>query len=517
MAIQTETVDDLFERYGRPYRLLVTVSGMTASFVMVLSGTIVNVAVPDVMGAYGIGQDQAQLMATSFNVAMTTCQLLNAWVIAVFGQRYGYTLTLILFTTGSIIAGLADSFGMLVAGRVLQGMATGIIQPLIMVTVFQVFPEDRRGFAMGIYSMGLVLAVAVGPPVGGFALEVLSWRYIFWLPLPLLLVSLPFGLIFLPSVRKQGGQAFDWVGYILIAVTLFCIMTVLTDGPRKGWTSDYILLLVLLGTVTGVSFVKSQRRSGSTLIDISLFQNKHFVIVLFVTFFSGIGNFTTTYSFPVFTQLVQGLSPLDAGFSLLPGMLLAVCMVPFTGHLADKLEPGKAMMFGLFILGVGTLPMGWADVNTPLLLVMIYGAIGRFGTTFVQPFIMSTALRSLSAEKLNAGAGTVNFVRQTGGSLGTNAWVVFVDQRTFYHNEGLAMTQDASNASSRELLDSVIRLLNEAGVAEVVQHPGALHYLSDVVYAQGITRAFQDGFWVLAIVYLIALIPAWILSQTRRR
>ena len=233
MAFQTETVDDLFERYGRPYRLLVTVSGMTASFVMVLSGTIVNVAVPDVMGAYGIGQDQAQLMATSFNVAMTTCQLLNAWVIAVFGQRYGYTLTLILFTTGIIIAGLADSFGMLVAGRVLQGMATGIIQPLIMVTVFQVFPEERRGFAMGIYSMGLVLAVAVGPPVGGFALEVLSWRYIFWLPLPLLLVSLPFGLIFLPSVRKQGGQAFDWIGYILIAVTLFCIMTVLQTARAK--------------------------------------------------------------------------------------------------------------------------------------------------------------------------------------------------------------------------------------------------------------------------------------------
>ena len=177
MTFQTETVDDLFGRYGRPYRVLVTVSGMTASFVMVLSGTIVNVAVPDVMGAYGVGQDQAQLMATSFNVAMTTCQLLNAWVVAVFGQRYGYTLTLIIFTVGSVIAGLADSFGML-AGRVIQGMATGIIQPLIMVTVFQVFPEERRGFAMGIYSMGLVLAVAMGPPVGGLALEVLSWRYL---------------------------------------------------------------------------------------------------------------------------------------------------------------------------------------------------------------------------------------------------------------------------------------------------------------------------------------------------
>lgn len=515
MAFQTETVDDLFARFGSNYRILVTVSGMTASFVMVLSGTIVNVAIPDVMGAYGVGQYQAQLLATSFNVAMTTCQLLNAWVVAVLGQRYGYIATLLVFVTGSVVAGLADSFGMLVAGRVLQGMATGIIQPLIMVTVFQVFPENRRGFALGIYSMGLVLAIAFGPPVGGLALEVLNWRYIFWLPLPLLLLSLPFGMVFMPSVRRTGGQPFDWLGYALIAATLFCIMTVLTDGPRKGWTSDYILLLCLFGTCTGIGFVKSQRRDAETLIDISLFQNRHFVIVLFVTFFSGVGNFATTYAFPVFTQLVQGLSPLDAGFSLLPGMLLAVMLVPFTGHLADRLEPGKAMMFGLAVLGIGTLPMAWADVNTSLYIVMIYGAIGRFGTTFVQPFLMNTALRSLDRERLNAGAGTVNFVRQTGGSLGTNAWVVFVDQRAIHHSEAFTATQTPSNESSRELISAITRLFSEAGVSEAVRMPGAFHYLGEIIYAQGITRAFQDGFMILAIAYLIALLPAWVLSRTR--
>ena len=110
MVLPTETVDDLFGRFGRQYRVLVTLSGMSASFIMVLSGTIVNVAVPDVMGAYGVGQDRAQLLATAFNVAMTTCQLLNAWVVAVFGQRYGFTLTLILFTIGSFVAGFCGKF-----------------------------------------------------------------------------------------------------------------------------------------------------------------------------------------------------------------------------------------------------------------------------------------------------------------------------------------------------------------------------------------------------------------------
>ncbi|MEC7537176.1 MAG: MFS transporter, partial [Pseudomonadota bacterium] len=128
------SVDDLFRRYGDSYRVLVTAAGMTASFVMVISSTIVNVAIPDVMGAFGIGQDQAQLMATAFNVAMVTSQLLNAWVVTVFGQRYGFCGTLLVFTIGSFIGGFAEDYGMIVFGRVLQGAAAGCIQPLIMVT-----------------------------------------------------------------------------------------------------------------------------------------------------------------------------------------------------------------------------------------------------------------------------------------------------------------------------------------------------------------------------------------------
>ena len=124
-----------------------TVTGMLAAFTMVIASTIVNVAVPDVIGAFGVSQSEVQLMATAFNIAMTTGQLLNAWAVSVFGQRYGYAATLALFSVGSVFAGAADSFDMIVIGRVMQGAAAGIIQPLIMVTLFRAFPEGRRGQA----------------------------------------------------------------------------------------------------------------------------------------------------------------------------------------------------------------------------------------------------------------------------------------------------------------------------------------------------------------------------------
>ena len=511
-----ESVDDLFRRYGDSYRVLVTAAGMTASFVMVISSTIVNVAIPDVMGAFGIGQDQAQLMATAFNVAMVTSQLLNAWVVAVFGQRYGFCGTLLVFTIGSFIGGFAEDYGMIVFGRVLQGAAAGCIQPLIMVTIFQVFPADRRGFAMGVYGMGLTLAVGLGPVLGGVAIDLLDWRYIFIAPIPLVFLALGLGFIFMPSVRKEGGQAFDWVGYALINIALFCCMTALTDGQREGWVSNYTTVYSLIALACGIGFVLWQARGGETLIDVSLFRNRNFALCAIIAFTFGMGNFGTAYAVPVFGQLVQGQTALDAGNMMLPAALIVVLALPFTGRLADVISPRVGIMAGLALFCLGTLPMAGADANTPYLHLVLFAVVARGGMSFTMPFIMSTALRTLRPEQLNAGGGTINFCRQLGGSLGLNAWVVFLEVRTHYHSDILAATQSADNTSSREMLSDVGRILGEAGVPSSIHEPGSLHYLGQVVHAQANTIGFQDGFLILAISFLFAMIPAWLLGRSRR-
>ena len=371
MAAAAESVDDLFLRYGSSYRFLVTAAGMTASFVMVISSTIVNVH----SGRHGClwhRPDQAQLMATAFNVAMVTSQLLNAWVVAVFGQRHGFTGTLIIFATGSFIGGFADEFGVIVFGRVLQGAAAGCIQPLIMVTIFQVFPQDKRGFAMGIYGMGLTLAVGLGPVLGGIAIELLDWRYIFLAPVPLVFLALGMGILFMPSVRKPGGQAFDWMGYGLINVVLFCCMTALTDGQREGWVSNYTTGYGLIALAAGVGFVIWQARGGETLIDVSLFWNRNFALCSMIAFTFGMGNFGTAYAVPVFGQLVQGQTALDAGNMMLPAALVVFLALPFTGRMADVISPRVGIMAGLSLFALGTLPMASADANTPYFHLVLF-------------------------------------------------------------------------------------------------------------------------------------------------
>ena len=510
--MRAESVDVLFDRFGPSYQLFVTVTGMTASFVMVVSGGIVNVAVPDVMGTFGIGLDQAQLMTTAFNVAMTTSQLLNAWVIAVFGQRIGFTATLIIFTIGSLICGFADDFSFVVLGRTMQGFSAGVIQPLVMVTIFQVFPSDRRGAAMGLYGMALSLAVAIGPAFGGIAIEALNWRSIFFVPLPLVVIAFGAGLVFMPSYRDAKEQPFDWTGYGLIIVTLYCIMTGLTDGQRDGWVSNTIVSYFVVAAVAAVAFLRSQLRRGSTLVDLSLFRNREYTSIIIITLIFGIGNFGTGYAVPVFGQLVQGMTPFAAGLVVMPAALAVAVALPFTGRLADTISPRLGIMTGLGLFAMGSALMIDADVNTPYLNIMAYYMISRFGMAFTMPFLMNSALRSLPPEQLNAGAGMVNFCRQLGGSLGTNAWVVFVQMRTQFHSDALTATQDSSNAASRELLEGVGQMLREAGVPETVTEPGALHFLGQMIEAQALTMGFQDGFLFFVVVFMIAMLPAWMLG-----
>jgi len=514
--VNPESIDDLFTRFGPRYRWLVTVTGMTASFTMVLTGTIVNVAIPDVMGTYGVGQDKAQFLQTAFITTMTASQLLNAWVISKLGQRLTFVSVLILFIVGGVICGVSPSLDGIIFGRVLQGFAAGIVQPLVMATLFRVFPREQRGFAMGIYGVGLMLALGFGPVVGGITADAFNWRMIFYVPLPLVLIALAGGSVFMPSRRPDGPtKRFDWIGYILLCTALYCLMMVIGTGQREGWGSDTIVAMTLIGGCAGFGFVISQFRAESSLLDMSLLGNSQFSSAVFIAFVFGAGNFAITYAIPVFGQLVQGYTPTIAGLLLLPASLLVVFMLPFTGRLSDRVAPSYPIMGGLALFALAAAFLGGVDVNSTFWTVAFFGLVGRFGMAFITPSLMATAMRSVPAEKLNQASGTINFFRQLGGAMGINTLVVALEWRTQFHADALTQTQTAGNVATRELLRHVETLLGAAGVPASKQIPLSLGHLGQIVQAQANTAGFQDGFMLIAIVFVLALIPAYVLSRIR--
>ncbi len=512
-----ESVEALYARFGPAYRWLVTLTGMTASFTMVLTGTVVAVAVPDVMGAYGVGQDRAQLLTTGFIVAMTASQLLNTWFVARFGQRHSFLLVLALFFLGGLMAAFGPTLDFIIAGRVIQGFASGVVQPLVMVTVFQVFPPNRRGTAMGVYTMALALALGFGPVVGGVTIDLLSWRHIFVITLPLVVIAFFLGMVFMPQVRPRPPfPRFDWQGYALLCTALFCLMSVLSTGLRLGWTSDIILFQAALGTVSGGLFMVSQMRANSSLLDLSLLRNKAFAAAVAIAVVFGAGNFATSYAIPVFGQLVQGQTATEAGILLLPASVLVVAMLPLTGRASDIAPTWIPVMGGLLCFAAGAALLSGADANTPYWAVAFFAGISRFGMAWINPALMTAALSALPQSRLNQAGGAINFFRQLGGGTGTGVIVLVLESRMQVYSEALAATQTPDNAASRDLLTGLVMLLDRAGLPEAETRRAALDWLGQAVHAQATAFGFQDGFLALAALFVLALLPAWALARASR-
>jgi EmrB/QacA subfamily drug resistance transporter len=508
------TIKDRFAQYGPHYRYFVAFAGMLGVMSMVLSITIVNVAVPSVMGAFGIGLDLAQWMATAFIATMTISQLLNTWLVEAFGQRMTFLLIIVVFFIGTAIAALSPTYDFIILGRVLQGFSAGVSQPLVMVLLFQVFPENRRGLAMGLYGMAIMLAPGIGPFIGGLAIDTFSWRYIFYIPLPLCAVAFVLGALLMPGpIEWRRLPPFDWSGIIVLIIALINLLSAMADGQRYGWTSDLIMTRAVTAFVAIGIFAVLQLRSKSPLLDMSLFANPAFSAAVLVATVFGFGNMASSYAIPVFVQTVSGYSATEAGLVLIPAGVVLMALFPFSGRFADRVPAHYPIMFGVLFFALGSALMTTADTNTTFWTVAIFTMIGRFGMGLIMPPLVSSAMKTLRPDQLNRGSGALNFMRQLGGSVGINSLVLLISQRTQFHSDALTTTQTAANPVSREFLDAVQNLLDESGVPAAIHEPGALHYLGSVIEAQAMTLGFQDGFSCISIVFICALIPVWILKR----
>lgn len=489
---------------------------MSGAIAMVLSATIANVAVPTVMGAFGVGQDQAQWLSTGFVATMVASQLLSAWFGAALGTRGTFLMLNVVYLVGTAIAFFSPSFEGIVAGRVLQGFSAGIVQPLTMALLFTQFPRDRRGQAMAIHSMGIQIAPMLGPMIGGLVIDSLGWREIFLLPLPVCILGMVLGTLYLPGKEKGGPlPKFDWVGYALLVSTIMLLIYAGSNGQRFGWDSTAIISMALIGLTTGVAFVWRQLRSP-TLLDFSLFKIPQFSSAVIVAFVFGLGNFASNYLIPVTVQEVQGFTPFLSGLLLVPAGALVICGTSIIGRVADAFPAHLMVILGLFTFALGNFLMSHADANTTFFTFAITIIVARCGMALILPSLSASALRALRTDQLHRGSGTINFLRQLGGSCGVTALVIFVEQRTQFHVEAMAATQRADNATSMALLSQLQSLLAEFGASENVHAPGALHYLKEVIVAQATARGFSDGFLAIALVFLLAVIPAWNLGKTRK-
>ncbi|MDB5819164.1 MAG: transporter [Rhizobacter sp.] len=439
----------LRERHGERYRWLLLFTVMIGTMASIMSSTIVNVAIPDMSRYFTLGQERAQWMAAGFMAAMTLSMLTTPWLLQRFGYRSTYAGAIALLLIGGIGGGVSSIYELVMAARVAEGLAAGVLQPIPAIIIMRAFQSHEQGKAMGVFSFGVVLAPAIGPSVGGILVEAFGWRSIFFVVVPFCIAALYMARRFLPNTApgnvpaNQGGVKLDVPGLTLMAVAVLSLL----NGLVQLHDADHGVAFVLLAVAAGsfAVFIVQQRRAAAPLMSLALFEHRQFAMGSVVAFIYGMALFGSTYLLPVFMQLALKLPPSLAGAVLLPAGLTLAAVIPISGRLADRYPVSRMVTIGLALLAASFLLMIFIRPTTSLWLITAFAIIGRAGLAFVLPSLNLGSMRGLPSSLISHGSSTINFMRQIGGAIGVSMVGIFLQWRLMVQSTDASVPADSGS------------------------------------------------------------------------
>lgn len=510
-------VEQLFERYGPRYKLWVTLTVMLGLVALGMSITIVNVAIPYIKGAFGMSDSQVQWLSTGFLASTTVSLLIAPWLVAAVGQRATFVGLLLAFIAASILGGLGQGMAALVAARIVQGGMTGLIRPVAMQALFAAYPPEGRGMATAMYGMCLGLPLTLATVVGGWLVEHFTWRYVFFVTLPICFAAIVMGLFFLPTREQKGPRPpFDWAGVVLLFIGVFSLLAALSNGQRWGWYDPRVPELILTSVLCGAAFIAWQRRIAHPLLDLAIFRNRLFVVGTLAMCLFGGTFYGIMYLLPQFVQAVLHYSPITAGQIFLPSTAVLGILVPLVGWLSDRYPPHWITLPGLACTLFSVWLMAQMDWNTSFFYLAVAMGILSIGMAAFPPPTLSNAIAGLPGHLTGHGSGAINFALQLGGALGTAGLVILLDRQTAYHGQILNAGVNAGNTTARQALGQLTDLVGRLGVPEIHQPAMAGYLLGRIEAIWASILAYQDGFWILIGSLLLVVIPSLLLSRWRR-
>ncbi|MGE3539690.1 MAG: DHA2 family efflux MFS transporter permease subunit [Candidatus Tectimicrobiota bacterium] len=490
-------------------RWLATTSLLLGMVSFTIAIMVANVILPQLMTSLRADLDQVQWVLTGSGIAQTVVMPMVGWLSSFVGRRTLYLSSLAVFCAGSMLSGLAWSIESLIVFQALSGLGVGLMQPLIAAILYQIFPPEQRGLALGLSMVGWSFGPAIGPILGGYLVEAFSWRAAFYVSLPLGIAGLISAWVWLPTMPRPGRQAMDRYGLLTLTIALVSLSMALTQGRREGWDSSYIMTLFALGTTAVLLFLLIEWRSTMPLVDLRLFRYSQFtlaavVLLLSTATFRGTGVLTI-----VFAQQVLDLTPLAVGWLLLPGNLVYGVAVIVAGRLADKLHPSIMTITGLVWFAGGF--FWFADINetvsTLAFILLLTFRLGSYG--IVGPPNNLSAMQGLPEERIVMASGVFTLLRSIAGTLGAALSVTLYEQRYFSLLQRFAESHDPSALGlQHDAVTTMQQILGATGAVATDLATQTAVILQQRLVASATTTAYQDFFLLVALTSLLAIVPA---------
>jgi DHA2 family multidrug resistance protein len=505
-----------------PWLIALTVT--LATFMEVLDTSIANIALPHIAGSFGASANESTWVLTSYLVSNGIVLPISAWLATRFGRKRFYMSCVALFAISSFMCGLAPSLGLLVFFRILQGAGGGGLQPSEQAILADTFPPAKRGMAFSIYGMAVVVAPAIGPTLGGWITDNYSWRWIFYINVPISLISLylTHRLVEDPPYLKEEkerrrGVSIDYIGLGLIALAIGCLQMVLDKGQELDWFANYwIVAGTVAAVIVFVSWVIWEWRHPNPIVELHLLKNRNLATAVGFMFILGFVLYGTTVLIPQFLQSLMGYPAVVAGEALAGGGLIMMFMMPISGTLVSRLDPRAMMSFGFAATATALYYMA-----THLTLAIDFRTIAMLrvyqtmGLAFI--FIPSNVLSYVNIPRKNNNqvSSMVNFVRNIGGSVGIALISTYITRTTQVRQYYLSANMRDTNPAFRQMIDGLSAALRNQGVSASSALQQAYGRAAMMMQQQASMLAYKDAVSALAILVALLIPVTFIMKKPR--
>ena len=487
-----------------PWLIAVVVS--LAAFMEVLDTSIANVALPHIAGDLGASTDESTWVLTSYLVSNAIILPVSGWFVGIFGRKRFFMLCILIFTVSSLLCGVAWSLGFLLFARVLQGAGGGGLQPLAQAILADTFPPEKRGLAFSLYGVTAIVAPSIGPTLGGWITDNYSWRWIFYINLPvgILALFLVYRLIEDPAyISRNVGKylSVDYIGFGLLALGIGALQILLDKGQEEDWFgSNFIVSLTVVAVVCLVSLVIYEWRHNEPIVDVRLFKNSNFAAANMMMFMVGAISFASTVLMPQFLQTLLGYTAQKAGMVMSVAAVVLLFELPFVGQLTTKIQARYLIAFGwlaltfTMYLSTKRIDLQISAASATWLRILQYVPLG-----FIFIPASTAAYNGIAGEKNNAVAGMVNFVRNIGSSVGTSVVTTMLARRAQLHQSRLGEQASSLNPNFQSTISGMAQRLVQSGMsfADAQKHALARFYAG--LQAQASALAYVDVYFILAI------------------
>ena len=503
-----------------PWFIALTVT--LATFMEVLDTSIANVSLPHIAGGLGAGVDESTWILTSYLVSNAIVLPMSGWFSSLIGRKRFYMSCVALFTISSFLCGLAPNLATLILFRVLQGAGGGGLQPSEQSILADTFSPEKRGMAFAVYGMAVVVAPAIGPTLGGFITDNYSWRWIFYINVPIGIISMLLTSRVikdppdLSGARRSGGIRIDYIGLGLLAIGLGALQVVLDKGQREDWLESHlILILSIVSAAALIAVLFWEWRVEHPIIDLKLFRDRSFAIGNSMMFMLGFILLGTTLLLPLFTQTMLGYTAEKAGFALMPGGLVILASMPIVGFLLSRYDPRRIMIFGLCMLTAALFYMTHFDLYIDFQTAALARIIQGMGLACLFVPINTVAYSYLPPGKNNAASGLINLARNVGGSVGISFVTTMLARREQFHRAQLSAHLNPANPRVQQMLHGAAGALRAGSGPEATRQAYGL--LQRILERQSTMLSYIDNFHVLMFVTM-AMIPfVFVIRKPRRR